>query len=74
MWIPIRLYEALPIIYQTIGVSIILCALYIGSRDGLMLGYLLLGSGCIMAGILVNSLRSNARSENAGFEEGRPKV
>lgn len=63
MWIPTRLYEALPTIYVTIGVSIILCAFYIGIGNGLMLGYLTLGSGCIMAGILVKTIRGNARLE-----------
>jgi hypothetical protein len=63
MWIPTKLYETLPIIYVMTGVSIILCALYIGISDGPMLGYLVLGSGCIMAGILVKTIRSNARLE-----------
>ncbi len=63
MWIPTGLYEALPTIYLTVGVSIILCALYIGISDGLMFGYLLLGAGCVMAGILVKAVRTDARSE-----------
>lgn len=69
MWIPTKLYEALPTIYLTIGVSIILCALYIGINDGRMLGYLTLGAGCIMAAILVRTIRGNAR-----FEGDRPQA
>lgn len=63
MWIPNKLYEALPAIYLTIGVSLILGALYIGISHGLMLGYLMLGAGCMMAAILVKSVRSTARAE-----------
>lgn len=70
MWIPTKLYEALPTLYLTIGVSIILCAVYIGISQELMLGYVMLGSGCIMAGILVRTIRSNARFE----EDGRTNV
>lgn len=69
MWIPTRLYEALPAIYITTGVSIMLGALYIGIDFRLMQGYLLLGSGCVMAGILVKTMRSNARSERVSPRE-----
>lgn len=69
MWIPTSLYEALPAIYLTIGVSIILCTLYIGVGDGLLLGYLMLGTGCVIAGILVKTMRTEARSK-----EDRPRT
>ena len=62
MWIPTKLYEALPALYVTIGVSITLGAVYIGISDETMLGYLILGAACVMAGIFVKSLRSKARS------------
>lgn len=62
MWIPTKLYEALPAIYVTTGVSITLGAVYIGISDEMMLGYLILGAACVMAGIFIKSLRSNARS------------
>lgn len=68
MWIPTKLYEALPAIYVAMGVSITLGAVYIGISDQLMLGYLLLGAACVMAGIFIKSLRSNARSN-----EHRPR-
>ncbi len=61
MWIPTKLYEALPAIYLTTGLTMILCALYIGMDAGLMVGYVVLGSGCVFAGILVHAMRFNAR-------------
>ena len=63
MWIPTRLYEALPALYVATGVAIMLGALYIGLDYVLMQGYLILGSGCVMAGIMVRTMRSRARSE-----------
>lgn len=62
MWIPTSFYEALPAIYFAIGAAIAFFALYIGIGHQLMLGYLMLGSGCMMAGVFVKSMRMNART------------
>jgi len=62
MWIPTRLYEALPALYAATGVSIMLGAFYIGLDYGPMQAYLILGSGCVMAGIMVKTMRNKARS------------
>lgn len=53
----------MPAIYVLTGASLIFGALYIGVDYGLMRGYLILGSGCVMAGITVRTMRSNARSQ-----------
>ena len=63
MWLPTRLYEALPALYVSTGLSIMVCAAYIGVGSGLMLGYLASGSGCVMGGIYVRWMRDSARSE-----------
>ena len=62
MWIPAKTYEALPALYLTVGVLIILGAIYIGASHGLMPGYMLLGLSCVIAGVLVRNIRRNARS------------
>ncbi len=62
MWIPTKIYEALPAIYLTIGVALIAGTLYIGLHRGLMVGYLILGLVCLTAGIVVRNVRHSARS------------
>lgn len=62
MWIPEKLYEALPAIYFAIGVAMICGTVYIGINRGSMLGYLVLGVVCISAAILVANVRHAARS------------
>lgn len=62
MWIPTKTYEALPALYLTIGALIVLGAIYIGVSYGLMPGYMLLGVACMAAGVVVWSIRRNARS------------
>ena len=62
MWIPAKTYEALPAIYLTVGALNILGAMYIGASHGLMPGYVMLGLSCMIAGVLVRNIRSNARS------------
>lgn len=68
MWIPTKIYEALPAIYFAIGVALICGTAYIGINRGPMLGYLVLGFVCISAAILVAHIRHNARS---GQEQSR---
>lgn len=62
MWIPTKLYEALPAMYFAIGLALIGGTAYIGINNGPMLGYLVLGFVCISAAILVAGLRHSARS------------
>jgi len=68
MWIPIKLHDALPAIYLTSGILIVLCTLYIGIDDRLMLGHLLLGMACVMEGLLGKTMRNSARSETQRSE------
>ena len=63
MWIPIKLHDALPAIYLVSGILLLLGALYIGIDDGLMIGYLILGLACAVAGVLGTAARSDAHSE-----------
>ena len=62
MWIPTKIYEALPATYITIGALNIVGAMYIGISQGLMPGYATVGLSCMIAGILVRSIRRNARA------------
>ena len=62
MWIPEKLYEALPAIYFAIGAMLIGGSIYVGVDRGLVLGYLILGSMCIGAGVVVRETRYRARS------------
>lgn len=63
MWIPTKLYEALPAIYLAVGVSINVCALYIGVGHALMPVYLFVGTGCVAAGVVVMTIRHHARAD-----------
>lgn len=60
--LPEKIYEALPAAYVSIGMLIILGAVYIGIGHGPMIGYLGLGVTCIFAGLTVNGMRRRARS------------
>jgi hypothetical protein len=62
MWIPTKIYEALPAIYFAVGASLIGGALYLGVSHGPGIGYLILGSLCIGAGVVVSSFRHSARN------------
>jgi len=64
MWLPTKLYEALPLLYATIGALFLMGALYIGVGQGLMPVYMAIGLSCVIAGIYVTYLRYNARSFN----------
>ena len=61
MWIPEKLYEALPAIYFAIGAALIGGSIYIGVDRGPELGYLVLGSMCLSAGVVVRDTRHRAR-------------
>jgi len=75
MWIPKKLYEALPAIYFAIGAALIGGSIYIGIDRGPMLGYLVLGSMCISAGIVVRDKRRRARLGQGQVRiENRPRA
>ena len=62
MWIPENLYEALPAIYFAVGALLVGGSIYVGFDHGPVLGYLILGSMSIGAGIVVRDFRRRARS------------
>ena len=63
MWLPTKMYESLPVLYVTVGASLLLGALYIGFNHELTLAYMALGSSCVSAGMFVRYLRHKARSQ-----------
>jgi hypothetical protein len=62
MYLPKKIYEALPATYVTIGTSLILGALYVGIAHSLMIGYLAVGLSCITAGLMVSGIRRRERA------------
>ena len=62
MYLPEKIYEALPAAYVSIGTMLILGAAYVGIGYWPMVGYLALGVTCVFAGIRVHSIRRRARS------------
>ncbi len=63
IFLPKKIYEALPAAYISVGTLFILGAVYIGIGHGLMVGYLAVGLSCIFAGVTVNSIRGRDRSK-----------
>lgn len=61
MWLPTKVYESLPALYVAVGALLLLGASYIGVGQGLMPGYMALGSTCLIAGLYVTYLRRRAR-------------
>ncbi len=62
VFLPGKIYEALPAAYISVGMLFILGAVYIGIGYGPMVGYLAVGLSCILAGATVNSVRRRERS------------
>ena len=62
MFLPKKLYEALPAAYISVGTLFILGAVYIGIDYRPMVGYLAVGLSCILAGVTVIGIRRNERS------------
>ena len=62
MFLPKKIYEALPVAYIAVGTSFILGAVYIGIDHRPMVGYLAVGLLCIFAGAVVNGIRRRERS------------
>ena len=67
IFLPAKIYEALPATYVSLGMLFIIGAVYIGIGHAPMIGYLAVGLSCILAGVTVNSIRRRERSrqENA---------
>ncbi len=62
IFLPGRIYEALPAAYVSAGALFVLGAVYIGIGHGPMIGYLAVGVSCILAGVTVNIIRRRERS------------
>ena len=62
IFLPEKIYEALPAAYMAVGTVFILGAIYIGIDYGPMVGYLAVGLSCILAGFAVASIRRKKRS------------
>jgi hypothetical protein len=63
MWLPTKIYESLPVLYVAVGALLLLGALYIGVDHELMLGYMAVGSSCMIGGMFVTYIRRKARSQ-----------
>ena len=62
IFLPEKVYEALPAGYISVGSLFIVGAAYIGIGQASMVGYLAVGLSCIFAGVTVNSIRRSKRS------------
>ena len=62
IFLPKKIYEALPAGYISVGTLFILGAVYVGIGHGPMVGYLAVGVSCILAGVTVFSMRRKGRS------------
>jgi len=62
IFLPGKIYAALPAAYISVGTLFILGAVYIGIGHGPTVGYLAVGLSCIFAGVTVNSIRRRERS------------
>lgn len=63
MWLPTKLYEGLPIWWILVGLVFMLSALYLGLDYGPAYGYLGLGVGCSVFGLMITLWRSQHRNE-----------
>ena len=64
MYLPKKIYEALPAAYISTGTLFILGAAYIGFGHWTMTGYLAVGLSCVYAGLTVSSIRRRQRSQS----------
>lgn len=63
IFLPTKLYEALPAAYISVGALFVLGASYIGIGHLPMVGYLTVGVSCILAGLTVSIIRRRERSK-----------
>jgi len=68
MWIPTKIYEALPAIYVSAGLLLLLGSVYIGASHGLWLTYTVTGIVCALGGGLISSMRHSARTQAKSSE------
>ena len=62
IYLPPKLYEALPATYISAGTLFILGASYIGIGNLPMVGYLTVGVSCVLAGLTLSIIRRKERS------------
>ena len=62
IYLPTRIYEALPSAYVSVGILFVLGAVYLGVDHGI--GYLAVGLTSILGGVRIHSIRQRARSSN----------
>lgn len=65
LFLPRKIYEALPAAYIAAGTLFIVGASYIGIDHRPVVGYLAVGLSCILAGVTVSSIRRRERSKSA---------
>jgi hypothetical protein len=65
MWLPSKLYERLPLWWILVGLLFMLSALYLGLDYGPAYGYLGLGVGCSVFGLLITIWRAQHRSDKS---------
>lgn len=63
IYLPDKLYEALPAAYVSIGGLFVLGSAYIGIGHWTSVGYLAMGLTCIFAGVKVHRIRRRERSK-----------
>jgi len=60
IYLPTRIYEALPAAYVSVGMLFVLGAVYLGVGHGI--GYLAVGLTSIYGGLRIHAIRQRARS------------
>jgi hypothetical protein len=65
MWIPNAVYEALPHVYSAVGVLLLLWAFFVDTGPRTLL--LVLGSLCLIAGLVVWMRRRDYRATQAEY-------
>lgn len=63
MYLPKRLYEALPFVYIAIGTLLVSGSTYIGLDHGPAASYFALGLASVVYGVAIQSIRRKARSK-----------
>ena len=69
MWLPTKLYERMPLWWILVGLVFMLSALYLGLDYGPAYGYLGLGVGCSVFGLMITLWRSQHRNDKAASNQ-----
>lgn len=72
MWLPTKLYERLPLWWILVGLVFMLSALYLGLDYGPAYGYLGLGVGCSIFGLMITIWRSQHRNDKSTSDGSPP--